>query len=187
MALGCLGASFYVNDELSLPALNNSIADDFNCYKSKRCFECVMRPQCGFCTTGIEGGTCMLANINNQSCTSLNKWSCNAQNYPTWLSVFLLVLYLALFSPGMGPMPWTINSEIYPLKQRALCIGIATSVNWVSNLVVSLTFLTLIDNFTAQGAFWLYAGISLIGFFWLFFKLPETKGLHLNEVVDLFR
>ena len=191
VALACLGTSFYVNDALSLPAVASlNASHEFDCNKSQRCFECVTRPQCGFCTS-LDGkdGTCVLTSVGNRTCGPLlfNPWSCEAQNYPAWLSVALLVLYLAFFAPGMGPMPWTINSEIYPLEARSLCVGIATSVNWISNLIVSLTFLSLIDALTAQGAFWLYAGVAGVGFLWLYIALPETKGLSLNEVVDLFR
>jgi SP family myo-inositol transporter-like MFS transporter 13 len=206
LALGALGGSFYVNDISSLPVvvLSNSslppLNDNVGCWKSQYCFDCVMRPECGFCTNTLGGGktgTCLPISNQNQNqttenggCSSVDGFSrnvCISNGYPSWISVVLLVLYLACFAPGMGPMPWTINSEIYPLEARSYCVGIATSVNWISNLAVSLTFLTLIDEFTAQGAFFLYAGFSLFGFCILLCFLPETKGLSLKQVVDLFR
>ena len=67
-----------------------------------------------------------------------------------WLIVVGLVLYLFCFAPGMGPMPWTINSEIYPLWARSLGNSLATSTNWALNLLVSMTFLTLTETITKQ-------------------------------------
>ena len=52
---------------------------------------------------------------------------------------------------GMGPMPWTINSEIYPLWARSTGNAAATTVNWVSNLVIAMTFLTLTEAITTYG------------------------------------
>ena len=51
----------------------------------------------------------------------------------------------------MGPMPWTINAEIYPLWARSTCNSIATSTNWFFNFLVSMTFLTLTEILTRQG------------------------------------
>ena len=48
-------------------------------------------------------------------------------------------------------MPWTINSEIYPLWARSTCNSIATSTNWFFNFLVSMTFLTITEILTRQG------------------------------------
>ena len=63
------------------------------------------------------------------------------------LTIIALFLYIAFFAPGMGPLPWTINSEIYPTWARSTAIAIATTVNWLCNLIVSMTFLTLTDRY----------------------------------------
>lgn len=67
-----------------------------------------------------------------------------------WLIILGLVSYLFFFAPGMGPMPWTINSEIYPLWARSLGNSLATSTNWAFNLLISMTFLSLLEAITKQ-------------------------------------
>lgn len=56
-----------------------------------------------------------------------------------------------LFLSGMGPMPWTINSEIYPLWARSTGNACAAGVNWTFNILVSLTFLHLAQYLTYYG------------------------------------
>ena len=41
----------------------------------------------------------------------------------TGLVLGCLMIYLAAFSPGLGPLPWAINAEIYPLRVRGLATG----------------------------------------------------------------
>lgn len=98
-----------------------------------------------------------------------------------------LCLYLIAFGPGMGPMPWTINSEIYPTWARTTCCSITTSMSWFFNLLISLTFLSLAKAITKEGAFGLYASFGAIGFAFLYFRLPETKGKQLEETYAMFR
>lgn len=103
-----------------------------------------------------------------------------------WLTMIGMVMYLFFFAPGMGPMPWTINSEIYPSWARSWCLSATTSVNWLFNLLVSMSFLSLTRAITKQGAFYLYAGLASVGFLYFVCVLPETKGKTLEELEDLF-
>jgi len=109
----------------------------------------------------------------------------------SWLTLLGLCLYIFFFGPGMGPMPWTINSELFPLWSRSVCYSITTAFNWFFNLLVSSTFLTLTETMTKQGAFWLYSLFGVIGFVFLFLFLPETKGRSLEadirDVMDTNR
>lgn len=95
--------------------------------------------------------------------------------------------YLLSFGFGLSTMPYTINAEIYPIQYRSICVAQATSLFWLSNFVVSLTFLTLSDSLGSAGTFYLYAGIVAVGFFLVFFLLPETSGLSLEEIQQIFK
>ena len=103
----------------------------------------------------------------------------------SWIVLFGLCVYLLTFGPGLGPMPWTINSELFPLWCRSVCYSITTAFNWFFNLLVSLTFLTLTRVITKQGAFWLYAGFGVVGFLIFLFFLPETKGRSLESDIGV--
>lgn len=180
------------------PATTNS-----TCSKYQLCEPCMLDPSCGFCYR--ENGSTLLTS----SCVPVNKAStehaawgrCSnasqmkehtywAYNYcPTsysWLVLIGLVLYLAAFAPGMGPMPWTINSEIYPLWARSTGNACAAGVNWTFNILVSLTFLHLAQFLAYYGAFFLYSCLALLGLIFIFGCLPETKGRRLEEIEALF-
>ena len=87
----------------------------------------------------------------------------------------------------MGTVPWIVNSEIYPLRFRGIGGGIGAVANWSSNLLVSETFLTLIEHLGSGGTFLLFAGLSLIGLVFIFFLVPETKGLPIEEVERMLK
>jgi SP family myo-inositol transporter-like MFS transporter 13 len=104
-----------------------------------------------------------------------------------WLAVIGLGLYIGFFSPGMGPVPWTINSEIYPEEYRGICGGMAATVCWTSNLIVSESFLSLADGIGIGSSFLILAGIAVVAFLFVLLYVPETQGLTFDEVELIWR
>lgn len=179
------------------------------------CYDCVSIPDCGYCNgaclpgneTGpysllspsVEAGGikeyCPLSVDGDDDEEYWEYGACSGRigsgvkNPYGILSVIFMVLYLLSFGIGMGGMPWTINSEIYPLQYRSMAVSLSTATNWIGNLVVSATFLSISSPaaLTAYGAFGLYGFVAFLGFAWLYCALPETKGLSLEDIQDLFR
>lgn len=103
------------------------------------------------------------------------------------LAVVGLALYIAFFSPGMGPVPWTVNSEIYPQAYRGICGGMAATVNWVSNVIVSESFLSIADAAGTGTTFLILAGITILAIVFVAVCVPETKGLAFEEVEEIWK
>ena len=98
------------------------------------------------------------------------------------LAVAMLLVFIIGFAMSAGPLVWTICSEIQPLKGRDFGIGASTLTNWVVNMVVGATFLTLLNNFGHAQTFWLYAALNA-SFIWFTYALvPETKGVTLEQI-----
>lgn len=93
-------------------------------------------------------------------------------------------LFVACFAFSLGPITWTMISEIFPNEVRDRCVSIAAGVNWGSNFVISLTFLSLLDFFGPAMTFSAYGLIGLAGFLWIWRVIPETKGYSLEEIED---
>ncbi|KAJ8577620.1 hypothetical protein ON010_g1587 [Phytophthora cinnamomi] len=199
-SLVALGGSFYTAEVQS--TLVTGVGE---CSGISTCFDCVASAACGFCSEGnadpfsaLSSPTAMnLCMPGNAGAVSSVQGLCSSPNWsfqscPTdsrtagWTIFVALFVYLAFFASGMGCMPWTINAEIYPLRVRSFALSMATSVCWVTNLLVSFTFLSIVDGLSVYGAFWLYASIALLGFVYLWRELPETKGLELEEIQQIF-
>lgn len=98
------------------------------------------------------------------------------------LSVISLMAYVICFAFSLGPIVWVLISEIYPQQVRGPAMSLATTVNWLSNLVVALTFLSLLDALGESMTFWLYAAICVLSIVFVVTKVPETKGKSLEEI-----
>ncbi|KAM1036957.1 hypothetical protein FF1_031872 [Malus domestica] len=104
-----------------------------------------------------------------------------------YIAVIGLALYIAFFAPGMGPVPWTVNSEIYPEAYRGICGGMSATVNWISNLIVAQTFLSVAESVGTGATFLILAVVAVIAFIFVIVYLPETKGLTFEEVERIWK
>ncbi|HJU08713.1 MAG TPA: sugar porter family MFS transporter, partial [Rhodanobacteraceae bacterium] len=98
------------------------------------------------------------------------------------LAVAMLLVFVVGFAFSAGPLVWTLCSEIQPLKGRDFGIGVSTVTNWVLTGVVTLTFLSLLNNFGNANTFWLYAAFNAAFLLFTWALVPETKGVSLEQI-----
>jgi SP family galactose:H+ symporter-like MFS transporter len=103
------------------------------------------------------------------------------------LAVAGMMVYVASFAISLGPMFWLLISEIYPIKIRSSAEGVAAAFNWGTNLLVSLTFLTLVQAMGASWTFWLYGIFAVFAGLFSYRQVPETKGRTLEEIENFWK
>ena len=91
------------------------------------------------------------------------------------------MLYVAAFATGLGPGAWVYMAEIFPTNVRGRAMSIATTTLWLSCLLVSNTFLSMLHALGPALTFAVYAvicGIAVV----FFSRLPETRGKSLEAI-----
>ena len=100
----------------------------------------------------------------------------------SWLSVGMTMMCIAGYAMSAAPVVWILCSEIQPLKCRDFGITCSTTTNWVSNMIIGATFLTLLDSIGAAGTFWLYTALNIAFVGITFWLIPETKNVTLEHI-----
>jgi sugar porter (SP) family MFS transporter len=93
-----------------------------------------------------------------------------------------LTLYIVCFACSMGPIAWILVAEVFPLRMRSRGAAAATLGSGLSNFVVSLTFLTLIEKAGSSATFLIYAVFCVITLLFVHYIVPETKGRELESI-----
>jgi sugar porter (SP) family MFS transporter len=104
------------------------------------------------------------------------------QDNASWVALVCLIVYIASFAIGLGPVFWLMIAEIFPLRVRSSAMSLSTVGNWSSNFIVSSFFLSLTSAITRQGTFWLYAGFGVIALVYFIARVPETKDRSLEQI-----
>ncbi|MFJ2895311.1 sugar porter family MFS transporter [Streptomyces sp. NPDC087218] len=100
------------------------------------------------------------------------------------LTLLFMVVYIAAFAGGLGPVFWTLIGEIFPPSVRAEGSSASTAVNWISNFVVSLAFLPLASLLGQGETFWVFAAICVVAFFFVGRYVPETRGRDAEQIQE---
>jgi sugar porter (SP) family MFS transporter len=102
------------------------------------------------------------------------------------ITLIAMVVYIASFAFSLGPVVWTMISEIFPSQVRGKAVAVAAAVNWGAAFIVSVTFLSLIDWIGEVATFLLFAVMCVAAFVWIKAKVPETKGKSLEEIQEVW-
>ncbi|XP_010942171.1 probable inositol transporter 2 [Elaeis guineensis] len=198
LSLGVLSAVFHETTSHSpsiSPQETNHISQ-YTCPDHRQastiwdCMKCLKAssPDCGFCAAAADKlfpGACLISNTSvKDACHGEGRlwYERGCPSRYGWLALIGLALYIIFFSPGMGTVPWILNSEIYPLRFRGVCGGMAATANWVSNLFVSQSFLSLTEAIGTSWTFMIFGLASVAALFFVLIFVPETKGLPIEEV-----
>lgn len=142
------------------------------------------------CFVQLLPGACLISNTTTKDSCLDEKRLWYTRGCPSklgYVALLGLAMYIIFFSPGMGTCPWTVNSEIYPLRIRGICGGIAATGNWISNLIVAQTFLTLTEAIGTSYTFLMFGIISCVALLFVLIFVPETKGLPIEEIEEMLK
>ncbi|GMN50921.1 hypothetical protein TIFTF001_020073 [Ficus carica] len=113
----------------------------------------------------------------------------NPGELPKWYAIVVVVFictYVAGFAWSWGPLGWLVPSEIFPLEIRSAAQSVNVSVNMLFTFAVAQVFLTMLCHLKF-GLFLFFAFFVVIMSIFVYFFLPETKGIPIEEMNQIWR
>ncbi|MES2504043.1 MAG: sugar porter family MFS transporter [Myxococcota bacterium] len=99
-----------------------------------------------------------------------------------WFALVSVLSYIAFFAISLGPIMWLMIAEVFPLQQRALGTSLAVCAQWAFNLAISASFPVLLHHLGGAHTLWSYTVMCVVGLFFTWRLVPETKGKTLEEI-----
>jgi len=147
-----------------------------------------------FCGVGMVVGHLVSATVFITGCnviktiingTMTNEEIINCTRSSGVLMLIFTVIFVACFALSWGPISWIYAAEIFPLNVRARAVSITTGSNWFTGIFLSY-MLELITPLGIHGVFYLFSGLTLLGVVFVYLFCPETKGVLLEDIEDVF-
>ncbi|KAJ5806523.1 uncharacterized protein N7503_004125 [Penicillium pulvis] len=99
--------------------------------------------------------------------------------------VFLFFLFILFYKPSWGATVWIWTAEVFSMNVRAQAVGMASQTQNVANTIFQQFFPIFLNN-DGFYAFYLFAGINFLLGLFVWFFVPETKQVPLEEIDALF-
>merc|ERR1719318_1901690 len=136
----------------------------------------------------VQHQVCVEYTVELINSTSLS--TCSNTSLPSfirYLSFTALVTYITAYSFSFGPITWVLLAELFPLNTKTQAMSLGQAVNWTVNVLVSVTFLDVVRIFTLPAVFSFYLLMSIISLFFIYFYVPETQNLSLEQISSSLR
>jgi len=101
-----------------------------------------------------------------------------------WLPLVCLIVYISTYCLGIGPLPWVVMSEVLPPNAKGCAGAIVSTVCWMTSFGLTNSFQMFVDYVGRYGAFWSFAFHALLAVAFIYYKVPETKGISLQEIQE---
>ncbi|GAB1291251.1 Solute carrier family 2, facilitated glucose transporter member 3 [Apodemus speciosus] len=103
----------------------------------------------------------------------------------SFVCIVAILVYVAFFEIGPGPIPWFIVAELFSQGPRPAAIAVAGCCNWTSNFLVGMFFPSAAAYLGAY-VFIIFAAFLVFFLIFTFFKVPETKGRTFEDIARAF-
>jgi SP family arabinose:H+ symporter-like MFS transporter len=101
-------------------------------------------------------------------------------------TLICIMLFIAFFASCIGPVFWTLVSEMFPNRIRGKAVAFASFTQWIFNFLVVLLFPHFLASLGGAKTFLFLALMSLVQWLFTYFYVPETKGKSLEEIEHLW-
>jgi len=103
-------------------------------------------------------------------------------SFVKYLAIISCAVYIVSFSMSLGPIGLLLISEVFPLKYRGSAMSVAIISNFIFNFIVTGLFPISLSKFGGSITFLIFALICVVSIFFVYFVVPETKGVSLEEI-----
>ena len=104
-------------------------------------------------------------------------------NHSPYVSWFLLAS-IGIYAMSLAPVTWVLISEIFPNKVRGEATAVAVVSLWAAYFILVFTFPILFEKLQEK-SFYIYSAVCVLGFFFVWWKVKETKGKTLEELENV--
>jgi len=111
---------------------------------------------------------------------------CQIVTLPPFVSVLCIMVYSASFMFSWGPICWVLIAEIFPNTIRGAAVAIAVAFQWISNFLVSSTFVPMY-NWSPAFTYAMYGFFCIVAAVFVWRLVPETKGKTLEDMTRLWK
>ncbi|XP_047365216.1 facilitated trehalose transporter Tret1-like [Vespa velutina] len=102
----------------------------------------------------------------------------------SWLPVVSLVIFIATYCIGWGPLPWAVMGEMFASDVKSKASGITVSMCWFLAFFITKFSSNITEAFGNHTTYWMFAVFCVISVLFTIFVLPETKGKSLQQIQD---
>lgn len=93
--------------------------------------------------------------------------------------------FVGAFASSWGPVAWVVCGETFPLRISARCVTIGTGANWLFNLIIAFAA-PQIQQRIGTGICFVWAGCLALDIIFAFFCVPETKGMSIEQIDEMY-
>ena len=124
---------------------------------------------------GLAAGLTMLATSSHLTISGMYLWA-------PWIAVLGILVFRLSFSASMAPIPYVVSAEVFPSEARSVGAAAGAAAREVANVVVTGTFIPLVECLGATRVWVLYVCVVCVAFFVVRATLPETRGRTLESM-----